>query len=110
MDKINTNAKGLDFGCGHGPALADILIKNKYSIDLYDPGVIIGFTSLLSGTEAFGKAVEMPDTSASKSFCTAIENSILAVVILATGAKVLSSSFIFSRPRLKDRDMTSGRG
>ncbi len=37
MDKINTNAKGLDFGCGHGPALADIFIKNKYSIDLYDP-------------------------------------------------------------------------
>ena len=32
MDKINTNAKGLDFGCGHGPALADIFIKNKYSI------------------------------------------------------------------------------
>ena len=27
----------LDFGCGHGPALADIFIKNKYLIDLYDP-------------------------------------------------------------------------
>ena len=37
MDKINPNAKGLDFGCGHGPALADIFIKNKYLIDLYDP-------------------------------------------------------------------------
>ena len=37
IGKINTSAKGLDFGCGHGPALADIFIKNKYSIDLYDP-------------------------------------------------------------------------
>ena len=54
------------------------------------------YTSLLSGTEAFGKAVEISETSASRSFCTAIENSILAVVILATGAKVLSSSSISS--------------
>ena len=37
IEKIHTSAKGLDFGCGHGPALADIFIKNKYSIDLYDP-------------------------------------------------------------------------
>jgi cyclopropane fatty-acyl-phospholipid synthase-like methyltransferase len=36
-DKIELNAKGLDFGCGHGPALADMLKKDKYSIDLYDP-------------------------------------------------------------------------
>ena len=36
-DKIQLNAKGLDFGCGHGPALADMLKKDKYSIDLYDP-------------------------------------------------------------------------
>ena len=32
MDKINPNAKGLDFGCGHGPALADIFTKNKYCL------------------------------------------------------------------------------
>ena len=37
IEKIHTSAKGLDFGCGHGPALADIFTKNKYSIDLYDP-------------------------------------------------------------------------
>ena len=37
IEKIHTSAKGLDFGCGHGPALADMFIKNKYSIDLYDP-------------------------------------------------------------------------
>ena len=37
IGKIHTSAKGLDFGCGHGPALADIFTKNKYSIDLYDP-------------------------------------------------------------------------
>ena len=36
-DKIQLNAKGLDFGCGHGPALADMLKKDEYSIDLYDP-------------------------------------------------------------------------
>ena len=36
-NKINKDSKGLDFGCGHGPALADIFIKDKYSMDLYDP-------------------------------------------------------------------------
>ena len=36
-DKIQLNAKGLDFGCGHGPALADMFKKDEYSIDLYDP-------------------------------------------------------------------------
>ena len=35
--KINRDSKGLDYGCGHGPALADIFIKDKYLIDLYDP-------------------------------------------------------------------------
>ena len=36
-NRIQLNAKGLDFGCGHGPALADMLKKDEYSIDLYDP-------------------------------------------------------------------------
>lgn len=35
--KINRDSKGLDYGCGHGPALADIFIKDKYLMDLYDP-------------------------------------------------------------------------
>ena len=34
---IDQASKGLDFGCGHGPALADILNKDGYSVDLYDP-------------------------------------------------------------------------
>ena len=37
MKKIKATAKGLDFGCGPGPALADIFKSNNYSIDLYDP-------------------------------------------------------------------------
>jgi hypothetical protein len=37
MKKIKATAKGLDFGCGHGPALADIFKSNNYSIDIYDP-------------------------------------------------------------------------
>ena len=36
-DRLQLDAKGLDFGCGHGPALADMFAKDKYSIDLYDP-------------------------------------------------------------------------
>ena len=35
--KITTYDKGLDFGCGHGPALAEMLKADGYSIDLYDP-------------------------------------------------------------------------
>ena len=31
------NKKVLDFGCGHGPALADILFNNGFHMDLYDP-------------------------------------------------------------------------
>ena len=34
---IDKASKGLDFGCGHGPALADILKKDDYLVDLYDP-------------------------------------------------------------------------
>ena len=31
-EKLKPDAKGLDFGCGPGPALADILIKEGYQI------------------------------------------------------------------------------
>ena len=34
---IDKASKGLDFGCGLGPALADILKKDGYLVDLYDP-------------------------------------------------------------------------
>ncbi len=36
-DKISSNDIGLDYGCGYAPALADILKKNGYKVDLYDP-------------------------------------------------------------------------
>jgi hypothetical protein len=36
-EKLKPDAKGLDFGCGPGPALADILMKEGYQVDLYDP-------------------------------------------------------------------------
>ena len=36
-DKISVNDIGLDYGCGYAPALADILIKEGFNIELYDP-------------------------------------------------------------------------
>jgi|TARA_Y200000002_G_scaffold41269_1_gene30017 SAM-dependent methyltransferase len=36
-EKILPNSTGLDFGCGHGPALADILKKDGFNVSLYDP-------------------------------------------------------------------------
>ena len=36
-DKISLNDLGLDYGCGYAPALADILKKDGFSVDLYDP-------------------------------------------------------------------------
>ena len=35
--KLKIYDKGLDFGCGHGPALAEMLKADGFSIDLYDP-------------------------------------------------------------------------
>ncbi|ORT51687.1 2-polyprenyl-3-methyl-5-hydroxy-6-metoxy-1,4-benzoquinol methylase [Vibrio sp. qd031] len=35
-ERINTDAKGLDFGCGPGPALAYMLREQGYSVNLYD--------------------------------------------------------------------------
>ena len=36
-DKISTNDLGLDYGCGFAPALANILKKNGFKVELYDP-------------------------------------------------------------------------
>ena len=36
-EKILPSSKGLDFGCGHGPALADMLKKDGFEVLLYDP-------------------------------------------------------------------------
>ncbi|MEO2158184.1 MAG: class I SAM-dependent methyltransferase [bacterium] len=36
-EKLSQNDKGLDFGCGHGPALADMLRSDGFRMDLYDP-------------------------------------------------------------------------
>ena len=35
--KLKFDDRGLDFGCGHGPALAEMFKEDGYSIDLYDP-------------------------------------------------------------------------
>ena len=35
--KISINDLGLDYGCGHGPALIDILHGEGYKIEYYDP-------------------------------------------------------------------------
>ena len=37
MAKLKPDDRGLDFGCGHGPALAEMLKAKGYDIDLYDP-------------------------------------------------------------------------
>ena len=36
-EKILPCSKGLDFGCGHGPALADMFKKDGFEVLLYDP-------------------------------------------------------------------------
>ena len=36
-NKISKNDQGLEFGCGYGPALADMLSSKGYKIELYDP-------------------------------------------------------------------------
>ena len=35
--KLQEGAKGLDFGCGPGPALAEMFKEKGYQVDLYDP-------------------------------------------------------------------------
>ena len=36
-DKISIDDVGLDYGCGYAPALADILKKDGFNVELYDP-------------------------------------------------------------------------
>jgi len=36
-DKILADDMGLDYGCGYAPALADILKKDGFNVELYDP-------------------------------------------------------------------------
>ena len=36
-EKILPSSRGLDFGCGHGPALADMFKKDGFEVLLYDP-------------------------------------------------------------------------
>ncbi len=36
-DKLKDGAQGLDFGCGPGPALAEMFKEEGYKVDLYDP-------------------------------------------------------------------------
>ena len=36
-NKISVNDMGLDYGCGYAPALADILKKDGFNVELYDP-------------------------------------------------------------------------
>ena len=37
MERLAPGASGLDFGCGPGPALADILCRSGFQLSLYDP-------------------------------------------------------------------------
>ena len=44
--KLSVDDTGLDFGCGHGPALADMLQAEGFQIDLYDPFFFPGSKSI----------------------------------------------------------------
>ncbi len=37
LEKLGANARGLDFGCGPGPALSVLLEEHGHQVDLYDP-------------------------------------------------------------------------
>ena len=37
LERIGPRRKGLDFGCGPGPALAAMLAERGHAVDLYDP-------------------------------------------------------------------------
>ena len=37
LEKLNSNQKGLDFGCGPGPTLSVMLEEQGHQVDLYDP-------------------------------------------------------------------------
>ncbi len=37
IEKIGPKQKGLDFGCGPGPALADMFAEHGHKMDIYDP-------------------------------------------------------------------------
>ncbi len=37
MERISPGMRGLDYGCGPGPALAEVLREAGYQIDLFDP-------------------------------------------------------------------------
>ena len=36
-EKISLGSNGVDFGCGTGPALADMLTQDGFKVELYDP-------------------------------------------------------------------------
>ena len=35
--KLRPEAKGLDYGCGPGPALAEMFLEEGFKMDIYDP-------------------------------------------------------------------------
>ena len=35
--RYKSGAEGLDFGCGHTPVISEVLKKENYQVDLYDP-------------------------------------------------------------------------
>lgn len=37
LKRLNSKQKGLDFGCGPGPALSTLLAEHGHRVDLYDP-------------------------------------------------------------------------
>ncbi len=37
LERLDSNRKGLDFGCGPGPALSALLEAKGHQVDLYDP-------------------------------------------------------------------------
>lgn len=52
LEKLRPSMKGLDYGCGQGPALAAMLIEKGYDVSLYDP-FFYPDTSVLNRTYDF---------------------------------------------------------
>ena len=58
IERFSSNQKGLDFGCGPGPVLHQLLKDHGHTMDLYDP-FYVNDTDVFSNTYDFITATEV---------------------------------------------------
>lgn len=58
LERLGPGEKGLDFGCGSGPALNKIMERHGHNMDLYDP-FYFNNTDVFSNTYGFITATEV---------------------------------------------------